>query len=132
MKKIVYYLFVALFAFERSAAYGVITSPDLATVLINDETHLNQEIQGWTVISKEGTWDKEKVELYAYNAWILLKTKYEPDWQFKYVFVTEDQTKKIVFGKKLRILYSINLEIKNIVKNIIMKLQLGRYVAHGK
>ena len=101
MKKIVYYLFVALFAFERSAAYGVITSPDLATVLINDETHLNQEIQGWTVISKEGTWDKEKVELYAYNAWILLKTKYEPDWQFKYVFVTEDQTKKIVFGKKI-------------------------------
>jgi hypothetical protein len=104
MKKILCYLFVVLFSFERSAAYGVITSPDLATVLINDETQLDQDIQGWTIINKEGKWGKEKVELYAYNAWIIFKpaeSRYEPGYAFKYVFVNHDQTKKIVFGKKL-------------------------------
>jgi hypothetical protein len=104
MKKNAFLPLVCFILFDGSDVHGMQSSPDLSIAVINGETKKGETIQGWEVISKQGEWGEKAEELYAYNAWILFKPneeKYQPGYALKYVFVNSDQTKKIVFGKKI-------------------------------
>jgi hypothetical protein len=98
MKTIAFLPVVGCIFFGGSDVYGL-SCPDLTSHSISEKTKVGDNIEGWIVLSMQGTWGEEKAQLYAYDAWILTKTQYFHEHKLQCNFASEDKSKKITFGK---------------------------------